>query len=235
MQAQLLPPFSKLGKQIESAFRKALFDYKMLENQKKIGIALSGGKDSLTALLMLNAINGKGFEPFELHAFHVSGAFSCGASIAENYLKDFCNSIDVSLHIRRTEQTKEKLECYSCAKARRIALFEMAKEQGISTIAFGHHRDDIAQTLLMNLFHKGEFCSMLPKMEMKKFNINIIRPLMYVDEEKIKSFAKQKGFLRITCQCPVGQNSYRKKTDQLIESIEHFYPQCTAKFTLLCA
>jgi tRNA(Ile)-lysidine synthase TilS/MesJ len=76
----------------------------------------------------------------------------------------------------------------------------------------------------MNLFHKGEFCSMLPKMEMKKFNMTIIRPLIYVEEEKIKSFAKQKGFLRITCQCPVGQNSYRKKTDKLIEIVEEIYP-----------
>lgn len=221
---QLKPPFTKTGKKIESMCRKAIFDFHLLDGQKKIGVALSGGKDSLTMLIMLNAINGKGFESFDLHAFCVSGSFSCGASLHQNYLKTVCKQLNIPLHIAQTNQEKQPLDCYVCARKRRKLLFEMAKNEGISTLAFGHHRDDLIQTLLMNLFHKGEFSTMLARIEMKKINMTLIRPLIYVQEELIKSFAKQMGFLRITCQCEKGQHSYRKKTDLLIQEIEELYP-----------
>jgi tRNA(Ile)-lysidine synthase TilS/MesJ len=122
-------------------------------------------------------------------------------------------------------QKLETLECYSCSRERRRLLFEAALENGISHIAFGHHRDDNAQTLLMNLLHKGEFCGNLPFLEMQRFGVTIIRPLIYIAEEDIRQFAKQQGFLRISCQCPVGQNSMRKKVDQLLSQMEELFPE----------
>ncbi len=94
----------------------------------------------------------------------------------------------------------------------------------MDTIAFGHHRDDSAQTLLMNLLHKAEFAANLPKIHMKHFGITIIRPLIYVPEEMIISFADQHGFKRTMCRCPVGQHSMRKKVDQLLKEIEEIFP-----------
>ena len=81
---------------------------------------------------------------------------------------------------------------------------------GATTIAFGHHQDDSAQTLLLNLLHKAEFAGNLPKVPMHDYGITIIRPMIYVDEDSLRTFAKQYGFARITCQCPVGQKSKRK-------------------------
>jgi tRNA(Ile)-lysidine synthase TilS/MesJ len=100
----------------------------------------------------------------------------------------------------------------------------MAKKEGCTTVAFGHHRDDNAQTLLMNLLHKGEFAGLLPKITLFKYGITIIRPLIFVAESDIKTFAKQHGFLRCTCQCPAGQTSLRKKADLLLDSISTYYP-----------
>lgn len=218
------PPWSKSGKKLESMVRKALYEYRMLDGADKIAVALSGGKDSLTLLYMLKAILGRGFPCLELHAIHVSGEFSCGAGVNIDYLKAICNSLEVNFISKESHQKLETLECYSCSRERRKLLFEAAKSVGAETIAFGHHRDDNSQTIMMNLLHKGEFCGNLPKLTMHDFGVTIIRPLTYIGEEQIRSFAKQQGFARIMCQCPVGQNSMRKKVDELIGEMEYLFP-----------
>jgi tRNA(Ile)-lysidine synthetase-like protein len=222
------PPWSGLGKKLESGCRKALFDFKMLEGVDKLAIALSGGKDSLTLLYLLHAISGRGFQNYEIHAIHVGGEFSCGAGVQENFLKGICRELNVSLHIRQSTQKRETLECYSCSRERRRLIFEAAKEAGAETIAFGHHRDDSAQTLLMNLLHKGEFAANLPKLKMHDYGVTLIRPLIYISEQEVRTFAKQQGFARITCQCPVGQKSMRKKVDQLLDELEEIFPNARA-------
>lgn len=218
------PPWTGLGKKIESAFRKALYDYKMLENHPKIAVALSGGKDSLTLLFMLKAISGKGFPELDIHAILVNGEFSCGAGVNVDYLKSLCDRLNVNFMVRESTQKLETLECYSCSRERRSLLFDAAKSVGATTIAFGHHRDDNAQTVLMNLLHKGEFAGNLPKIHMEDYGVTIIRPLIYVGENDIRTFAEQNKFSRIMCRCPVGQNSMRKKVKDLIEEIEALYP-----------
>ena len=218
------PPWTNLGQRLESMMRKALYDYEMLENDAKIAIALSGGKDSLTLLFLLKAVLGRGFPASELVAIHVSGEFSCGAGVNEDYLRAICEALDVQFLVRQSTQTLDKLECYSCSRERRRLLFDAAKSVGATTIAFGHHRDDHAQTLLMNLFHKGEFAGNLPKIKMQEYGVTIIRPLIYIAEQEIRTFAQQQGFARISCRCPVGQNSMRRKTDELLKEIEALFP-----------
>ncbi len=219
------PPWSGLGKKLESMTRKALFDYHMIdEGVTKIGIALSGGKDSLTMMFLLKAIAGFGFPPYQLYAFHVDGEFSCGAGVNTNYLKSICEKMEIHFVSKESTQKLETLECYSCSRERRRLLFEAAKNEGVTTIAFGHHRDDNAQTILMNVLQKAEFAGNLPKLKMIDYGVTIIRPLIYVSEKDIRNFAEQQGFMRIMCRCPVGQNSMRKKVDELLNEIELLYP-----------
>lgn len=218
------PPFSKLGRRLESMCRKALYDFKLFEGVKKLAIALSGGKDSLTLLYLLKAISGKGFPNIPITAIHVKGNFSCGAGVSTNYLKEICSQIEVELVTVKTNQNPKTLECYSCSRQRRKLIFDAAKERGITTIAFGHHRDDSIQTLLLNLLHKAEFAANLPKIPMIDYGVTIIRPLLYIEETAITEFAKLSGFSRIMCQCPIGQNSMRKKTKNLLKDIEDLFP-----------
>lgn len=218
------PPWSGLGKRLESAFRKALYDFKMLEEDTKVAIALSGGKDSLTLLFLLKAISGKGFPELDIHAILVEGEFSCGAGVNVDYLKKICDKLGVNFITRPSTQKLEKLECYSCSRERRSLIFDAAKSVGATKIAFGHHRDDNAQTVLMNLLHKGEFAGNLPKIHMEQYGVTIIRPLIFIGEEDIRTFAEQQGFIRIMCRCPVGQNSMRKKVKDMLEEIELLYP-----------
>ncbi len=219
------PPWGTLGKDLESRMRKAVYDFDLFEpGMEKIAIALSGGKDSLGLLFLLHSLKGRGFPNFEIHAIHVGGEFSCGAGIDEGFLRAICKEMGVNFIVRESTQKRETLECYSCSRERRTLIFNAAKEVGATTIAFGHHRDDSAQTLLLNLLQKAEFAANLPKVHMRNYGITIIRPLIYIDEESLRTFAKQYGFARITCQCPVGQDSKRKVVDDFIVQMEKHFP-----------
>jgi tRNA 2-thiocytidine biosynthesis protein TtcA len=227
------PPWTALGKELESRVRKATFDFNFFEKEvKKVAIALSGGKDSLGLLFLLHAIKGRGVPPFELVAVHVGGEFSCGAGVGEDFLRSVCEELGVEFIVRASTQKLETLECYSCARERRSLIFAAAKEAGAHVVAFGHHRDDSAQTLLLNLFQKAEFAANLPKIYMHNYDVTIIRPLIYVTEEEMREFAKQYGFARISCQCPVGQRSKRKTVDTLLKEIETHFPHVRSNLAL---
>lgn len=218
------PPWTTLGKKLESMVRKALHEYQLITSEKKIGIALSGGKDSLTLLYLLKAISGRGFEPFEIVCFHVGGEYSCGAKISENFLQNICSQLNVKLVYLQSSQKLATLNCYRCSRERRSLIFEAAKKEEINTIAFGHHRDDSIETLLLNLFHKGEFAANLPKVPMLDYGVTIIRPLIFLSKEEIKSFASMYGYYRITCECPVGQTSKRNDVSAIISQLELQFP-----------
>lgn len=228
---QLFPPFTGLGRRIESATRKAIFTYEMLPQDGRVAVALSGGKDSLSLLLMLHAISGRGVPPLTLTAVHVSGEFSCGAGVDVDFLAHMCKELSVPLIICDSSIKKEQLACYSCSRERRSLIFAAAKQTGSTTVAFGHHRDDNAQTLLMNLLHKGEFAGNLPKLEMVDYGITLIRPLIYVSEVELRTFAREAGFARVTCQCPVGQTSMRRKVDEFIGELEQLFPNARANLS----
>jgi len=218
------PPWTKLGQKLESMFRKALYDFDLLGGHTKVMVALSGGKDSLTLLYLLKAISGRGCPELEIKAVHVGGEFSCGASLGEKFLQPICDALEVPLTIRHSTKTRETLECYSCSRERRRLIFDAAKENGMELVAFGHHRDDNIETLLMNLLHKAEFAGNIPKVPMHDFGVTIIRPLIYASEAEVREFAKMYGFARISCQCPVGQLSNRRKVKDLIKQLEEVFP-----------
>jgi len=218
------PPWTGLGKRLESMCRKAIFEYGLFEGVDNIAVALSGGKDSLGLLFLLKAISGKGLQDLTIHAIHVGGEFSCGAGIQEGFLRTICREMGVNFIVRTSSQKREGLACYSCSRERRRLIFDAAKEVGATTIAFGHHRDDSIQTLLMNLLHKAEFAANLPKVKMHDYGVTIVRPLIYVPERDLREFSLQYGFARVSCQCPVGQDSMRKKTELLLRDIEELFP-----------
>ncbi len=218
------PPWTSLGRKLESMCRKALYEFDLLEGESKILIALSGGKDSLTLLYLLKAISGRGIPLLEIFAVHVAGEYSCGAALGEQFLAPICEELGVPLTICYSTQKRESLECYSCSRERRSLIFETARGLGCKLVAFGHHRDDNIETLLMNLMHKGEFAGNLPKVPMHDYGVTITRPLIFISEDEITEFAKLYRFARITCQCPVGQRSLRREVKEMIKLLEGVFP-----------
>lgn len=218
------PPWKGLGKRLESSCRKALYDFSLIEDDSPVTIALSGGKDSLTLLYLLHAISGRGFPKFPICAVYVEGVVSCGPDIQKTFLQKICDQLEVPLTVKTSKQKEPPSSCYFCARERRKLIFEAAKEFQSKTIAFGHHKNDQIETLMMNLCYKGEFASLLPKIPMHLYDITIIRPLIYISEAAIIEFAKHYGFFRFTCQCPFSSTSKRKETKDLIRKIAQVFP-----------
>lgn len=210
---------------IESNVRKACKDFDLIQDDDNhIALALSGGKDSLTLLFILNAISGRGFPKFKITAIHVSGSPSCGAGISLNFLQKICDSLNVDfINVVGPHIPEEELSCYPCSRIRRTLIFDAAKNAGATTIAFGHHKDDVIDTAIMNMLHKATVESMNPSIYMYKYGIKIIRPLYYTKQREIIKFVKNRSLLRATCQCPVGQFSLRKKASDLRKDIDALF------------
>ncbi len=224
-------PFIGKGKKIESMVRKAIFDFSLLDNVKSLAVALSGGKDSICLLFMLKVILTSCFKKINLSAIHVDGDFSCGASFEKKFLKELCNKLDIKIYFKCQKNDLKKINCYNCSRKRRRLIFDIAKENDIDTIAFGHHRDDSIETLLLNLFHIGDFEAMLPKIRFHKFEKTIIRPLIYVTEKDIITFAKQNRILKTFCKCPNAKKSKRNVVKKIIKDIENDFPNISSNLS----
>lgn len=205
------------GKKIEKKVRKAIFDFQMFKNIKSILVAISGGKDSLILLLMLKKIIGRGFDKLDLFAVHVEKNFS-----NKKCIENICNKLNVKVFFLKS--SLENAKCYSCARERRKLIFNKAKSLNIKTVAFGHHLDDNVETIFLNFFQKGDFEGILAKIKMVKFQTTIIRPLIYVTEKEIISFANKIGCFNNINKCSYENTSKRKEIKNIIKEIEKKFP-----------
>lgn len=200
-------------------------DYKMLNDGDKILVAVSGGKDSMTMLKILE--QRRSFVPikYELVAVHVDMGYKCiHPKVLEEYFKQ--NSIEFyikKLNILK-KTPRDKLNCFWCSWNRRKALFETADKLGCNKIALGHHKDDIVQTFLLNLVFQGEISTMSPRQELFEGKLTIIRPLAYVEEEDCQRFAQENNFPIPNCNCPNAGKTQRAQVAKLIKQIEKMSP-----------
>jgi tRNA 2-thiocytidine biosynthesis protein TtcA len=205
---------------------RAIMDYKMLSDGDKIAVAVSGGKDSLTLLRVLH--DRRQFVPikYDILAVHIDLGYP--RSIAKK-LEKYFKKIGVKYHIERVDvlkkTDKKDINCFWCSWNRRKALFETANRLGCTKVALGHHKDDIVETILLNLFFQGEISAMSPKQELFKGKIVIIRPLAYVEEYMIKRFAKEEKLPHETCICPNSITSNRTKIAKIIQDLKTTCPE----------
>lgn len=223
----------KLEKRIKERFNKGVVKYNLIDDNDKILVALSGGKDSL-ALLELLALRSRILKPrFSVVAVHVSMVNIPYKSDLE-YLKEYAESFGVPfIHIETSfdpSTDNRKSPCFLCSWNRRKALFTVAKEQSCNKIALGHHMDDILETLLMNLTFQGAFSSMPPKLVMKKFDMTIIRPMCLVHEADLQKMAEIRGFRRQMKHCPYETQSNRAEMKQVLKNLEALNPD--ARYSL---
>lgn len=216
-------------------FHKACADYGLIEDGDHILIGLSGGKDSL-ALVELLGKRAQIYKPrFRVTALHVR-VKERDYQTDLSYLENFCAEARVPLVVRDTEiGAPRELEssvprqldnpCFLCAWYRRKMLFNVAQELGCTKIALGHHRDDLIETMLMNLFFQGAFATMPPKLQMEKMPLQIIRPLCLIDEADLIAYAAERGYRKQTKLCPFEHVSSRAKVKGLLAQIKAMNPE----------
>ena len=214
-------PIGKTGNYISTRIGRAIADYKMIEDGDRILVAVSGGKDSLAMLKLLN--ERKKWAPinYELIAMHVETDYKC-ASICSKRLKGFFEKEGVSYRFKKIKIAgKDKKEsCFWCSWNRRKALFDAAAKLGCKKIAMGHHKDDIIETLLLNIFFQGEFSGMNPRQELFDGKLTIIRPLCYVEEESTRKYAKEAKLPVQQEACPNSAISQRRVMKDFIKKVE---------------
>ncbi len=213
---------SRTGQRISSKIGKAIGDYQLIEEGDKILVAVSGGKDSLTMLHLLKARQNWSPVYFEIKVAHIKPDMSCGTGCPEAEMKNLLERIGVPFYLRDIQvlNDEQRTNCFWCSWNRRKALFELAEEAGCNKIALGHHKDDIIETILLNLFYKGEISTMQPRQVMFKGQCVLIRPLCYVEEYMTRKFAQENGFPSHRSECAFGQNTKRQKMKQLILDLQ---------------
>jgi tRNA(Ile)-lysidine synthase TilS/MesJ len=208
-------------------FRKAVELYGLIEEGDKILVGLSGGKDSL-ALVEFLGEKMKVFKPrFSVVAVHVAMS-NIKYESDLTYLKNYAESFGIELILRETSfdmaTDHRKSPCFLCSWNRRKTLFEVAKEHGCNKIALGHHKDDLVETLLMNLIFQGSMSTIPPLLQMEKMPIQMIRPLCLIEEKDITQYAELSGYQKQTKLCPLEKVSSRAEVKQLLSQLEALNP-----------
>ncbi len=212
-------------KRVLSYARRAIDEYSMIEEGDKIAVGVSAGKDSLTLLCAMAYLRRFYPKKFELIAITIDMGFDQGMDFSK--ISELCKELDVPYHIVPTEiykiifdVRKESNPCSLCAKMRRGALHTAAKELGCTSVALGHHFDDVVETFMLNLFFEGRLGCFSPVTHLSRVGIKLIRPMIYMPEKDIKEFSKKNDLPIISSPCPADKNTQREEMKQLLHSLE---------------
>ena len=199
---------------------RALHRYAMIGPGDRVAVGLSGGKDSLTLAWLLKERLARVPIDYELFAIYVDPGFQGSAG---EVLKRFCCDLGVPLTIITTDHgphahsaANRENPCFLCARLRRKCLFETADRLGCNKIALGHNKDDLIETLFLNICYAGEISTMVPAQTFFKGHFTMIRPLAYVDEAVIARFAREAELPVCNNPCPSANSSKRREIKELL-------------------
>lgn len=213
--------------------RRCADDYHMIEPNDRIAVGVSGGKDSLTLLVLLAALREYYPQPFELAAVTIDMGLP---GMDFSGVAALCERLNVPFHTVKTEigpiifdYRREKNPCSMCAKMRRGALNQELLRLGFSKVALGHHYDDAVETFLMSLLFEGRLSCFQPVTYLDRSGVTQIRPLIYAGEQRISNLAHQLELPIVENPCPQDKGSKRYEIKQLLKTLGHDYPDMRSK------
>jgi len=210
---------------------RAIRDYAMIGDGDRVAVAVSGGKDSLSLLRLLDLRRPAAEERYELAAIHVSGDARGPETPPHRPLLDWLAASGVKTLVTPLLLPPAEalpLGCQRCTWNRRRTLFEAAQQLGCNVVAFGHHADDLAQTTLLNLLVSGRVETMAPRRDYFAGQLRLVRPLCYTPEKVLRRFARACDFPPPPPTCPQAERSRRRLAADLIRQAEAISPQARA-------
>ena len=217
---------------ILSYMRKAIEDYKMIEDGDKIAVCLSGGKDSITMLHGFKALQRFYPKKFSIIAISIHPGFEF---FDTRLLQNICDKLEVPLYIENSnikeivfDIRNEKNPCSLCANLRRGIINSVAIREGCNKIALGHNKDDVLETFMLNLLYTGSVNTFAPVSYMDRTKITLIRPLIYAKEKDSIRFVKQNNIQVMPKACPMDGNSKREDMKNMIYNIKRDIPKVEA-------
>jgi tRNA 2-thiocytidine biosynthesis protein TtcA len=221
---------NKLFKRLARLVGQAIGDFNMIEDGDKVMVCLSGGKDSYAMLDILMRLRERAPINFEIVAVNLDQK---QPGFPEHILPEYLTQLDIPFHIENQDTysivkrlvPEGKTTCSLCSRLRRGILYRVAGELGATKIALGHHRDDILQTLLLNMFYGGKLKGMPPKLQSDDGKNIVIRPLAYVKETDLEKYAELREFPIIPCNlCGSQPNLKRAEMKALVRDWEKRFP-----------
>lgn len=207
--------------------RRCVEDYNMIEVGDRIGVGVSGGKDSLALLVFLTELKKYNHKPFDLEAITID----MGLGMDYTGIEKLCKDLDVPFTLVKTEigpvifdYRKEKNPCSMCSKMRRGALNQTLLERGLNKLALGHHYDDAVETFMMSLLYEGRISCFQPVTNLDRTGIIQIRPMLYIHEQTIDNFVTRRELPVLTNRCPVDKQTKREEIKKLIYDLSAAYP-----------
>ena len=218
-----MPKHSYTYKALNRGVGKALHRYNMISDGDRIVVGLSGGKDSLVLMWILNERRSRILINYDLFVVYIDPGFDGGFSKS---LENYCKKTGFNLRVERTDygilahssQNREN-PCFLCSRLRRQRLFEIADELGCNKLALGHNKDDIIETLFLNICYAGEISTMVPHQTFFEGRFTLIRPLAFTDENIIRRFAKEQQFPDFINPCPTAKVSKRQEIKTLLQQL----------------
>lgn len=215
--------------QMLALLRAAVDRYQMIRAGDRVAVGVSGGKDSLVLLRLLAALQRFYPQPFSVIAITLDPYFG-GKAGDYSAVAALCEQLQVPYTVHKTdiyqtvfEQKKEKNPCSLCARLRRGTLHKVAAEKGCNVVALGHHRDDAAQTVLMNLLGGGTIDCFAPKCELDRCGLTLIRPMVFMSQPQVAAFAQAQQLPVVASACPVNGTTERARTEQLLQQLRQQY------------
>jgi tRNA 2-thiocytidine biosynthesis protein TtcA len=220
-----------LWRRLRHGIGRAVGDFGLIDAGDRIAVAVSGGKDSYTMMLLLEELRRRAPVSFELVAINIdSGYPGYQTGVIEGFLRDngFSYRMVPTEHYAIIQEKRRpgSSYCSICARLKRGALYEAAQRLGCNKLALGHHQDDFIETLLLNQFFVGSLKAMSPSMLADNGVITVIRPLVYVLEQDIIEFSRQAALPVVCCRCPVCGTAdlQRKRMKRLLTELQQDIP-----------
>ena len=211
-----------------SPFRRGIETYNLISDGDKVAVGVSGGKDSVTLLTLLAGYKRFSPQKFDLIAIAVDLKFG-GEKSDFTLIKEHCERLGVPFFIVDTDigevvfdVRKEKNPCALCSKMRKGALYGKAKEEGCNKVALGHHADDFIDTFMLSLFYEGRLNTFSPKSYLDRTGLTLIRPMVFIKEIDVKSYAKTLPVLK--SRCPADKNTKREYVKEVLKNIGEKVP-----------
>lgn len=202
--------------------RRAIQEYDMISDSDSIAVGVSGGKDSLIMLVGLKLLQRFIGIDYNIHALSMDPMFG-GEETDFSEINSLCEEYNIPYTIIKThiaeivfDIRKEPNPCSLCARMRRGALHDAAKELGCNKLALGHNHDDVIETFFMNLFNEGRIDCFAPVSYLSRKDITVIRPLVFAPEKEISRTSKRLGFPVVKSKCPVDGHTNRETMKQFI-------------------
>lgn len=221
--------------EIMGYIRRAVEEYRMIEDGDTVAVGVSGGKDSVALLVGLAGVRRFIGIDFTLKAVTLDNCFN-GEEGDFSPIADLCGSLGVEYILRRTDigqiifgERGESNPCSLCARMRRGVLHDTAKANGCNKIALGHHFDDAVETFLMNLFNEGRIGCFSPVSYLSRKDLTMIRPLIFATEREVRNAVNRAGLPVVKSKCPVDGCTERQWTKEFLYDMEKTHPRITKR------